>query len=251
MASSAQSPVPSISTDVLPLDTKGLRLGLKRFLDEDLAGIGKIGSCKFGVYAFFDYDEEPIYVGQTCESLRSRIGRHLTNQRTDAVAMSVLDPYEVYSIEVWPLPEYQEVSQKQSSLDWKKAKGHLDSLEATVFDLLMKRSKFNAVLNEKVPHTAMPKKIPVSHKGVIVSREVADLRGHPDVRIARRAQTIARLALVVCERDVQPGLRRTLRTQARRLQWLVEQRFAPFEGAAKAEDAKADGDNVVLSEQPI
>ena len=53
----------------------------------------QIGNSKFGVYAFYDYDEEPIYVGQTRESLRQRIGRHLTNQRTDAVAMNVLDPF--------------------------------------------------------------------------------------------------------------------------------------------------------------
>jgi hypothetical protein len=63
----------------------------------------KIGNAKWGVYAFYDYDGEPIYVGQTYESLRQRIGRHLTNQRTDAVAMNVLDPFEVAEVEVWPL----------------------------------------------------------------------------------------------------------------------------------------------------
>src|SRR6266702_1759754 len=54
----------------------------------------KIGSHKWGIYAFFDYDGEPIYVGQTYEGLGSRIGRHLNNQRTNAVAMNVLDPFE-------------------------------------------------------------------------------------------------------------------------------------------------------------
>ena len=52
----------------------------------------KVGNFKWGVYAVFDYDGEPIYIGQTKEQLRTRIRRHLTNQRTDAVAMSVLDP---------------------------------------------------------------------------------------------------------------------------------------------------------------
>src|SRR5687767_8931240 len=65
-----------------------------------------IGACKFGVYAFYDFDGEPIYVGQSSESLGSRIGRHLTNQRTDAVAMSVLDPFEVCDVELWPLSQY-------------------------------------------------------------------------------------------------------------------------------------------------
>ena len=66
-----------------------------------------VGNFRWGVYAFFDYDGEPIYVGQTNERLRTRIRRHLTNQRTDAVAMSVLDPFEVFEIELWPLPAYQ------------------------------------------------------------------------------------------------------------------------------------------------
>ena len=74
-----------------------------------------IGNFRWGVYAFFDYDGEPIYVGQTNERVRTRIRRHLTNQRTDAVAMSVLDPFEVFEIEVWPLPHLQGLQ----SLRWR------------------------------------------------------------------------------------------------------------------------------------
>lgn len=68
----------------------------------------KVGDCRHGVYAFYDYDGEPIYVGQTSEKLRVRIRRHLTNWRTDAVAMSVLDPFEVAEIEMWPFWEMPE-----------------------------------------------------------------------------------------------------------------------------------------------
>ena len=32
----------------------------------------EIGNSRWGVYAFYDYDGEPIYVGQTNESLRVR-----------------------------------------------------------------------------------------------------------------------------------------------------------------------------------
>ena len=73
-----------------------------------------VGNYRWGVYAFFDYDGEPIYVGQTNEQLRTRIRRHLTNQRTDAVAMSVLDPFEVFEIEVWPLPQFEGVSPERT-----------------------------------------------------------------------------------------------------------------------------------------
>lgn len=54
------------------------------------------------MYAFFDYDGEPIYVGQTIEVLRGRVGRHLTGRRLDAVGKFVLDPFEVLELEVWP-----------------------------------------------------------------------------------------------------------------------------------------------------
>lgn len=97
------------STNFPPFETEDLRANLARFLDspfEQTSGLSrKVGNFKWGVYAFFDYDGEPIYVGQTNEMLRTRIRRHLTNQRNDAVAMSVLDPFEVYEIEVWPLSQ--------------------------------------------------------------------------------------------------------------------------------------------------
>jgi hypothetical protein len=47
---------------------------------------------------------------------------------------------------------------------------------------------------------------------------------HPDLRIARRAGTMARLAKIIAERKVAKGLRRALLTQARRLAWLAERR---------------------------
>ena len=62
-----------------------------------------LGQSVWGVYAFYDYDGEPIYVGQTKERLGYRVRRHLTNQRTDAVAMRILDTFEVAELELWPL----------------------------------------------------------------------------------------------------------------------------------------------------
>src|SRR6266566_1161056 len=90
-----------------PADVASIRTEIRKFLETSSDEGEKIGNCKFGVYAFYDYDGEPIYVGQTNEKLRVRIGRHLTNQRTDAVAMNVLDPFEVAEIEVWPLVELE------------------------------------------------------------------------------------------------------------------------------------------------
>lgn len=243
MSSNSRSPSSAIDTVEMPFDTNALRKGLKAFLDQPVSdprapGVKRLGGYKFGVYAFYDYDDEPIYVGQTREKLSGRIGRHLTNQRTDAVAMNVLDPYEVYAVAVWPLPEFEARSGSDAEV-----KAHLNALEAAVFNQLMKESKFSAVLNEKIPLFGKAVKPPKPYKGVIISDEVREIRGHPDVRLSRRAATIARLSQVICERgDVQPGLRRTLLVQAERLMWLAKERYKPFEAQAIAEDATKDND---------
>ena len=136
--------------------------------------------------------------------------------------MSVLDPYEVYALAVWPCPQFQEGKQDKGAV-----REYMDALEATVYADLVKASKFKAVLNEKIPHSQSRVAIPKSIKAVIVSDEVRALRVHPDTRIARRAATVARLAQVINERKVQPGLRRTLKVQVERLLWLAEQRYEP------------------------
>jgi hypothetical protein len=235
------------STNTPPLETADLRAKLKEFYDTpfDDPVTGKkrpVGNFQWGVYAFFDYDGEPIYVGQTNEKLRARIGRHLTNQRTDAVAMSVLDPFEVFEIEAWPLPHLQGKGKAN-----REAKDILDSLEDAVYQRALSKSKFHAVLNEKNPPTpkvecdlaATP-----SHRARVVSDRVRELRDHPDVRLARRASIIARLAQVIAERKVQVGLRRVLLTQAKRLEWLAQRRFGAMGGeAAVPVEDDDDGDD--------
>lgn len=191
-----------------------------------------VGHYKWGVYAFFDYDGEPIYVGQTKESLRTRIQRHLTNQRTDAVAMSVLDPFEVFEIEVWPLPQFEAVDPKDK-VAVAEAKAHLDALERLITAKAIAESKFGAILNEKDPPPgALEVEASPSFRARVVSDEVFKLRSHPDFRIARRALIISRLAQVISERQVKGGLRRVLLTQAKRLQWLAARRYEASGGAA-------------------
>ncbi len=223
-----------------PFETKKLREGLRKFLKTEMVDPiseikVRVGSYKFGVYAFYDYDGEPIYIGQTCEKLSSRISRHLTNQRTDAVAMSVLDPFEVYEIEVWPLPELN-----SSNCNDPGAKAKLNVLEATVFQKALRESKFGAVLNEKEPESANAIILPSSIRGRVVDDAVYEIRNHPDTRLARRAATLARLAQVISERDVGIGLRKTLLTQAKRLQWLAERRYEYLLSQSTTSQAKPD-----------
>jgi hypothetical protein len=215
-----------------PFETEDLRRNLASFLDspfDDPSGSRPlVGNYRWGVYAFFDYDGEPIYVGQTNERLRTRIRRHLTNQRTDAVAMSVLDPFEVFEIEVWPLPQFQDSNRTDLA-----ARQHLDALERLITAQAVQGSQFKAILNEKDPPPGVLEvAAPPSMRGRIVSERVHELRSHPDFRIARRSLIISRLAQVISERKVQGGLRRVLLTQAKRLEWLASRRYEALGGSA-------------------
>lgn len=228
-----------------PFETADLRSNLSRYLDAlflDPSGqMVKVGNYKWGVYAFFDYDGEPIYVGQTNEMLRTRIRRHLTNQRTDAVAMSVLDPFEVSEIEVWPLPQFQNTSGKSKDGKYKDAKIYLNALERQITRKAIDDSNFKAILNEKdPPPSELTVEVPCSYRASIVSDRVKEIRSHPDFRIARRALISSRLAQVISEREVKGGLRRVLLTQAKRLQWLAERRYVGLGGAATVEVKKED-----------
>lgn len=229
-------------TNFPPFETEDLRANLVTFLatkfyDPEQGKERAVGSFTWGVYAFFDYDGEPIYVGQTKEKISTRIRRHLTNQRTDAVAMSVLDPFEVYEVQVWPLPQFEKTSKKDAN-----AKAHLDALEHLVYEQAIEGSTFRAILNEKNPPApTVEVEEPPSLRYRLVSDEVHKIRSHPDFRIARRALVISRLAQVISERKVQGGLRRVLLTQAKRLQWLADRRYSALGGEASVE--AEDGNN--------
>ncbi len=212
-----------------PFETEDLRENLSRVLDAPFGQTGvPIGNFRWGVYAFFDYDGEPIYVGQTNERLRTRIRRHLTNQRTDAVAMSVLDPFEVFEVELWPLPDLQHAPRTDV-----EARQHLDALERLITEQAIDASEFKAILNEKDPPPGrLAVARPASMRSRLVSDRVFELRSHPDFRLARRALILARLAQVISERKVQGGLRRVLLTQAKRLQWLAARRYHALGGAS-------------------
>lgn len=205
----------------VPADVEAIRSAISAALNTQDDRGRQVGDSRFGVYAFFDYDGEPIYVGQTKEKLRVRIRRHLTNHRTDAVAMNVLDPFEVADIEMWPLWDLQQESTSEAAQK-------LNATEYTVFQAVLAVSSFGAVLNEKDIATANAVELPLSVRKRIIPDALFEARKHPDVRIARRASTIASLAKVISERDVSPGLRRTLVTQARRLEHLAASRFAEF-----------------------
>ncbi len=213
-------------SDVVP-ETEAVRKEIESLLAlKDEKG-SRIGSSQHGVYAFYDYFGEPIYVGRTKERLGTRIRRHLTNQRTDAVAMSVLDPIEVAEVELWPI----DVEGKSKE----EIEETLAGAEYTVKTKVIADSKLKFVLNEKDIPKAKEIKLPKSYRHRIVPSPIYEARQHPDIRIAQRAATIADLAKIIVERKVQKGLRRTLVLQAVRLEALAKERLDQIAEAIEVE----------------
>ncbi len=206
-----------------PPEVDALYVGVTHLFDlTDRLG-REAGDCTRGVYLFIDYDGEPICVGQTTEKIRTRIRRHLTNQRTDAVAMRVLDPFEVAEVEMWPFWD----------LEGRDADDTLDRAEFTVYQQALTKSKFFAVLNEgEIVKTEMID-LPQSVRGAILPEDARQSREHPDLRLARRARTIADLARVISERQVSLGIRRTLWIQSRRLEHLARTRLEELGGSTE------------------
>lgn len=209
----------------------------------------KVGDSQWGVYGFYDYDGEPIYIGQTNELLRTRIRRHLTNQRTDAVAMRVLDPFEVAEVEMWPLWDLAGRPRSDAV-----AKAELNALEYSAYVQAIKTSRFRAILNEQIPPVSEVVQLPPSLRLDLRGTVGLEERTHPDVRIGRRAETIARLAAVARERgEVTDGLRRVLAIQGIRLTYISAVRLAEALGEPPPDPSAIDAEALVgslLGEEP-
>jgi hypothetical protein len=232
-AEAVEKPAPP--PDVVP-DTEAIRKEIEALLATKDEKGRRIGSIQHGVYAFYDYFGEPIYVGRTKESIGTRTRRHLTNQRTDAVAMSVLDPLEVAEVELWPFDLKGKSKEEIEQI--------LSCAEHTVKQKVVAASKLKFVLNEKDIPTAKEIELPKSYRHRIVPTPIYETRRHPDIRIAQRAATIAELAKIIVERKVQKGLRRTLHLQAVRLQALAKERLdqitEPIEVEGEQEEIEGD-----------
>jgi hypothetical protein len=116
----------------------------------------------------------------------------------------------------------------------------LNSLERAVFLQLVEASRFGKILNEKDPPDVTVCAVPEPIEYDIIPEEVLTAREHPDVRIARRAQTLARLSAIISGREVAGGLRRAMVTQAERLVWLSRERFEALGGETLVEHRSAD-----------
>ena len=215
--------------DQPPLSVRLIRAKLADLMNQgDPESPGsKIGDA-VGIYAYFDFDGEPIYVGQTSSAFRDRVGRHMNGQRSDAVAKFILDPFEVADVEMWSVSGVKGAVDPENDtkpLSVSQKRRMLEPFEYSVYSILERQSMFRAVLNEGVIKPSALVVPPVSVRGRIVPDELWEERKHSDVRIARRASTISRLSQMISEREVSGGMRRTLLLQAKRLAWLADDRI--------------------------
>jgi hypothetical protein len=151
----------------------------------------------------------------------------------------VLDPFEVAEVRVWPM-DLGHLSNKDKKAGLRAKKAELNRAEYTLYLRVIEESSFKAVLNEKLPGKTDLITLPPAYTRRIIPEDIFPQRKHPDIRIARRASTIAALARVISERKVGKRLRTILLTQARRLDRLASERLADFAGVPEEDDEELE-----------
>ena len=71
---------------------------------------------QIGVYALCDLDQNPIYVGQSVDGIRTRVRRHLTSARSDVIANRQIDVWEIAFVWAWPVATKVEVEPLERSI---------------------------------------------------------------------------------------------------------------------------------------
>lgn len=88
--------------------------------------------------------------------------------------MSVLDPFEVAEIEMWPLWDLEQVPHSE-------AKQQLADLEYSVYQKAVYLSVFASLLNEKDVPIANAVELPESYRSSIIPEDLHRVRSHPDM----------------------------------------------------------------------
>lgn len=155
-----------------------------------------------GVYVLADLDGVPIYVGQSVDSIRGRVNRHLTSARSDVIANRQIDVWEVAYVWAWSA---------SNRLD-------INRLEAEIFHFYDPRS---TLMNGSIPvllsadNLREPER-PFQIVQVIDDDEISK-RLDPDQRLPRQIEQYQRLVDHILHVKDSPQLRRSLRAHYERL----------------------------------
>jgi hypothetical protein len=129
-------------------------------------------TSKIGVYILCDLDGVPIYVGQSVDGIRARVGRHLTSARSDIIANRQIDVWEIAWVWAYPVSNRAEIG----------------PLEAILFHHYNSQS---ALMNGTIPPAPtdnlaeIPK--PAQIVQVMNDNEIAEKR-EPALRLTRQAE---------------------------------------------------------------
>ncbi|WP_083772186.1 GIY-YIG nuclease family protein [Methylocella silvestris] len=126
---------------------------------------------QIGCYVLCDLDEIPIYVGQSVDSIRSRVNRHLTSARSDIIANRQIDVWEIAWVWAYPVINRAEINE----------------LERHLFHEYHGKS---ALMNGKVPPKPAGVEIvtkPAQIVQVMSDAEIAEKRD-PALRLPRQAE---------------------------------------------------------------
>lgn len=121
---------------------------------------------EIGCYVLCDLNGTPIYVGQSTDGIRKRVGRHLTSARSDIIANRQLDVWEIAYVWAFPVAKKEDIG----------------PLEAALFHKFHSKS---ALMNGKIP------KIPVSD--LVIPEPAQILQVMADSEIAEKLDPALRL----------------------------------------------------------
>ncbi|WP_441020207.1 hypothetical protein, partial [Enterococcus faecium] len=86
--------------------------------------------------------------------------------------MRILEVFEVAEVEVWPLWELQSTPPKRTDKDqFTRAMKTLDATEYSAYLQSIERSRFKAILNEKIPPLSERIDLPASYRYNLVDAE--------------------------------------------------------------------------------
>ncbi|WP_372827189.1 GIY-YIG nuclease family protein [Polaromonas sp.] len=135
--------------------------------------VGKLPT-DIGVYVLCDLDEIPIYVGQSTDGIRRRVGRHLTSARSDIIANRQIDVWEIAYVWAYPTPREE-----------------IAALEAQLFHHFDSKSK---LMNGTIPQKAKRGKVPNPFFRVqVMPDEELKNKKDPAQRLPRQAAHYAQI----------------------------------------------------------
>lgn len=153
-----------------------------------------------GVYALCDLDDVPLYVGQSVDSIRARVRRHLTSARSDVIANRQLDVWEIAFVWAWPMHGRTKIA----------------AMEAIVFHHLIK--KFELVNGDppERPRGRLPV-LPEHDTVQVIPTELIEQRRDPFLRFPRQISHFNQLVDYIVNTQDKPHLRQALQVYHRRL----------------------------------